>query len=196
MPFPYYARLSARQKQIYRASDAITAVVVPGVEGLRPAVDELERALAAADRRAVEAACRRLATGICAALGVPEVKVRVLAARPSGPHEELHGLYEPEPPPARITLWMRTAAKKQVVAFRSFLRTLVHELLHHLDYELYRFEETFHTEGFFARESSLARQLLGEPPPPAEPPRRGPAQSQRRKSPASKPSQSRQGSPT
>jgi len=196
VPFPYYARLSARQKRIYRASDAITAVALPGAEGLRPFVAELERALAEADRRAVEAACRRLAAGICTALGVPEVKVRVLAARPSGPHEELHGLYEPEPPPARITLWMRTAAKKQVVAFRSFLRTLVHELLHHLDYELYRFEETFHTEGFFARESSLARQLLGEPPPSETPPRRGPAQSQRRKSPASKPSQSRQGSPT
>jgi len=163
VPFPYYARLSARQKRIYRASDAITAVVLPDAERLRPFVVELERALSAADRRAVEAACRRLAVGICAALGVPAVKVRVLAARPSGPHEELHGLYEPEPPPARITLWMRTAAKKQVVAFRSFLRTLVHELLHHLDYELYGFEETFHTEGFFARESSLARQLLGEP---------------------------------
>ncbi len=164
MPFPYYARLSARQKEIYRASDAIVAVELPGAEALRPLAEELERALAAADRRAVEATCRRLASGICAALGVPPVKVRVRAARPSGPHEELHGLYEPEPPPAQITLWMRTAAKRRVVAFRSFLRTLVHELLHHLDYELYRFAETFHTEGFFQRESSLVQQLLGERP--------------------------------
>jgi len=94
--------------------------------------------------------------------------VRVLAARPSDDYGELHGLYEPEPPPARITLWMRTAAKRRVVAFKSFLRTLVHELLHHLDYEVFRFEETFHTEGFFKRESSLARQLLGEPGSPSE----------------------------
>jgi hypothetical protein len=173
VPLPYYARLTARQQKIYRASDAITAVVLPGAEALRPHVAELERALSAAERRAVEAVCRRLAEGICTALGVPAVKVRVLSARPSGPHEELHGLYEPEPPPARITLWMRTAAKKQVVAFRSFLRTLVHELLHHLDYELYRFEETFHTEGFFQRESSLAHQLLGEPPAPVGAKRRG-----------------------
>ena len=164
MPFPYYARLTARQKRIYRASDAIVAVELPGAEALRPAAGELERALAAADRRAVQSAAQRLADGVCAALGVPRLKVRVLAARPSGGYGELHGLYEPEPPPARITLWMRTAARKQVVAYRSFLRTLVHELLHHLDYELYRFEETFHTEGFFQRESSLARQLLGEDP--------------------------------
>jgi hypothetical protein len=170
VPFPYYARLSARDKKTYRASDAIATVELPDAEGLRPVVAELERALAAEDRRGVEAACRRIADGICARLAVPAVRVRVLAARPTGDFGELHGLYEPEPPPARVTLWMRTAARRRVVAFRSFLRTLVHELLHHLDYELYRFEETFHTEGFFQRESSLARRLLGEPP--AETPKR------------------------
>lgn len=164
MPFPYYARLSARDKKTYRASDAIATIALPDAEGLRPVVVELERALAAEDRHSVEATCRRIVDGICTRLAVPAVRVRVLAARPSGDFGELHGLYEPEPPPARITLWMRTAARRRVVAFRSFLRTLVHELLHHLDYELFRFEETFHTEGFFQRESSLARQLLGEPP--------------------------------
>ena len=172
MPFPYYARLTARQKQIYRASAAIVAVELPGAGTLLPLVGELERALAAEDRRAVQDVAGRLADGICAALGAPRLRVRVLAARPTGGYGELHGLYEPEPPPARIKLWMRTAARKQVVAFRSFLRTLVHELLHHLDYELYRFEETFHTEGFFQRESSLVRQLLGEAPDSPPPARR------------------------
>ncbi|MBK8019762.1 MAG: SprT-like domain-containing protein [Betaproteobacteria bacterium] len=33
---------------------------------------------------------------------------------------------------------------------RTFLRTLLHELCHHLDYEMFRLEETFHTEGFQA----------------------------------------------
>jgi len=51
-----------------------------------------------------------------------------------------------------------------VVAFKSFLRTIVHELLHHLDYEHFRLDDSFHTEGFFQRESSVARQLLGEAP--------------------------------
>jgi hypothetical protein len=172
VPFPYYARLTARQRRIYRASAAIVAVELPGAEALRPRVGELERALAAADQRTVQELAGRVADGVCAALGVPRLRVRVLAARPTGGYGELHGLYEPEPPPARITLWMRTAAKKQAVAFKSFLRTLVHELLHHLDYELYRFEETFHTEGFFQRESSLVRQLLGETPDAPPPERR------------------------
>ena len=55
---------------------------------------------------------------------------------------------------------MRTAARKDVVAFKTFLRTLIHELCHHLDYELYKMPETFHTEGFYKRESTLVNALL------------------------------------
>jgi len=179
MPFAYYARLSAAQKRIYRASDGIPVVELPAAEALRPLVAELERRLATDDRRGVEAAGQELASAVCQRLGAPAVTVRVLAARPSGDYGELHGLYDPAFSPPRITVWMRTAAKRQVVAFRSFLRTLVHELLHHLDYEVYRFAETFHTEGFFKRESSLTRQLLGEPA--AEPPESGSTPARRRR---------------
>lgn len=175
MPFPYYARLTARQKRIYRTSDAIEKVELPDAAALAAAVEALRAGLVAEQPRAVARAASALASGICDRLGAPPVRVRVLAARPADDYGELHGLYEPEPPPARITLWMRTAARRRVVAFRSFLRTLVHELLHHLDYELFALEETFHTEGFFKRESSLTRQLLGEPPasPPESAKRRG-----------------------
>jgi len=48
-----------------------------------------------------------------------------------------------------------------VVKFRTFLRTLLHELGHHLDYEMLGLPDSFHTEGFYKRESSLLRQLLG-----------------------------------
>ena len=63
----------------------------------------------------------------------------------------------------------RTAARRQVVAFRTFLRTLCHEICHHLDYEMYALEETFHTEGFYKRESSLANALLAQEAPGAPP---------------------------
>jgi hypothetical protein len=73
---------------------------------------------------------------------------------------------------AKIQLWMRTAKHKRVVAYRSFLRTLLHEICHHLDYEHFRFPETFHTEGFYNRESSLFRQLLPGAQRTARAPRR------------------------
>ena len=85
-----------------------------------------------------------------------------MAARPSRSWGELHGLYEPPEGAALalVTLWMRTSHHKKVVAFRTFLRTLLHELCHHIDYELLKLEDSFHTEGFFKRESSLFKQLL------------------------------------
>ncbi len=85
----------------------------------------------------------------------------MLAQRPADDYGELHGLYEPEEgrTPARITVWMRTAARRNVVAFKTFLRTLTHEVCHHLDYELYKLPETFHTEGFYKRESTLTARL-------------------------------------
>ena len=58
---------------------------------------------------------------------------------------------------------MRTAHHKRIVAFRTFLRTLLHEVGHHLDYELLALPDSFHTEGFFRRESSLFKQLVPEP---------------------------------
>ena len=162
MRFAYYDRLSAARKAIYRKSDAIGAVGLPPGLSLGGDVARIRAALAAADRGALQRACQRLVDALVGGFKVPPIRVRVLAKRPSDDYGELHGLYEPEegPAPARITVWMRTAKKVQVVAFKSFLRTLVHELAHHLDYELYLLEETFHTEGFYQRESSLANALL------------------------------------
>ena len=62
-----------------------------------------------------------------------------------------------------------------MVAFRTWLRTFLHELCHHLDFMLLELPHSFHTEGFFKRESSLFHQLVPRPlltgacrAPPAE----------------------------
>ena len=167
MPFSYYDRLSARSKLTYRKSDAIRRVALRDAGALMPLARALEPALAGESRRAVEAACQALVDAINAQLATPPVTVRVLERRPANTYGELHGLYDPDEVTggiAKITLWMRTAQRVQVVKFRTFLRTLVHEVCHHLDYELYKLAETFHTEGFYARESAMVRELLGEPP--------------------------------
>lgn len=164
MRFAYYDRLSAARQQVYRRSDAIEAVDVPPAFAAGELVAALRAALAAGDRKDVQTLCQQLSDALTGALGLPPTRIRVLAKRPSDDYGELHGLYEPEDGRrgARITAWMRTAQRQQVVAFKSFLRTLVHEWCHHLDYELYRLPETFHTAGFYKRESSLANLLLAQ----------------------------------
>ncbi len=163
MPFAYFQRLTRRQQAIYLKSDALTAVPLPGAEALRPLVGELRRSLEEDERALTETAAQLLAAGLARALGAPPVRVAVLAARPHARWGELHGLYETpkrrgEPP--LITLWMRTARQKRVVAFRTFLRTLLHELGHHLDYTVLRLGDSFHTQGFYQRESHLFHQLV------------------------------------
>jgi phage shock protein PspC (stress-responsive transcriptional regulator) len=161
MPFAYYDKLSAHDKTIYRLSDSISIIEVPDVEGLRPLVAAIGVALNADDRRGVQAAAAGLCDGFAERLGVPPVKVEVLAVRPTLRAAELHGLYTYGPGrPPRIRVWMRTVHYKRVVAFRTFLRTLLHELCHHLDYRYLKLADSFHTEGFFRRESSLFRQLV------------------------------------
>ncbi|HKI81039.1 MAG TPA: hypothetical protein VKA04_05290 [Pseudodesulfovibrio sp.] len=162
MVFAYYNRLNNRQKRIYRESDKVAAIPLPEAHRFQPLIAPLEAALKNEQRAKTEAVCQELVNGMTEALKVPPVRIKVLAARPHGNWGELHGLYNPEEGriPAKITVWMRTAQRRKVVAFKSFLRTVLHELGHHLDYTLLELPETFHTEGFYKRESSLFHQLM------------------------------------
>ena len=164
MPFAYYGRLTRAQQRVYRRSDEVVALRLPDAAALRPSVEALAAALAAEDRARLQAAAQTLHDGLTGAFGVGPCRVEVLAARPHGRWGELQGLYTPgsRGRPSRVTLWMRTARQKRVVAFRTFLRTLLHELSHHLDYERLRLPDSFHTEGFYKRESSLFHQLVPE----------------------------------
>jgi hypothetical protein len=172
MRFSYFERLSAKDKRIYLRSDAIRAVEVPDTAALLPLVDELRAQLEAGRRARTTKAANALVIALCKQLKAPPVRVRVREVRPSWEGGELHGLYtfaESRGDVPEIEVWMRTVAKGQVVKFRTFLRTLLHEVCHHLDATLFDMKESFHTHGFFARESSLTRQLLPRPAPAPAP---------------------------
>lgn len=164
MPFAYFQRLTRAQQRVYRQSDGIALIRLPGARALGPLVQEMAAALAGQNRGGTQRAADRLLAEITAGLNVSPLRAEVLAVRPSKNWGELHGLYTPAEHgrPARATVWMRTAHRRQVVAFRTFLRTLLHEVCHHLDYDLLRLPDSFHTEGFYKRESSLLKQILGE----------------------------------
>lgn len=164
--FAYYERLAPREKAIYRRSDAISALVLPDVGALAPLVVDLELALSTSKRTRVAAATRAFAQALLDQVGAPPVRIHVREVRPQFDGGELHGLYTfaTDDTGPKLEVWMRTAAQAKTVKFKTFLRTLLHELLHHVDVTLLELEESFHTEGFFRRESSLVRQLLGVPP--------------------------------
>jgi hypothetical protein len=168
--FAYYRSLSASERRTYDASDQIARITVPRLAEHRRLAGEVEQALRSEDRKRVNHACSALCSSILHSLGSPDVAVHVLARRPKNAEGELHGLYTREADgSSQIEVWMRTSEQKKVVRFKTFLRTLLHELCHHLDFTIFRLTDTYHTEGFFKRESSLVRQLL--PPAPKPVPR-------------------------
>jgi hypothetical protein len=126
-------------------------------------VSDLEIALSRGDRGLVSRLSQQIADGVCASLRVPSLHVMVQGRRPSSQSGELHGLYTPGERARRDTVkvWMMTAKRGQVVKFKTFLRTLVHELCHHLDYTLLDLRDSLHTDGFYIRESNLMRRLIG-----------------------------------
>jgi hypothetical protein len=92
--------------------------------------------------------------------------VRVLAARPLRVREysthELFGDYHPDQ--ALIRVWMKTAVRKQVTSFGTFLSTLCHEFCHHLDVQRLGFRDSWHTRGFYERTAALYHCAKGTPP--------------------------------
>jgi hypothetical protein len=168
LPFEFYHQLTRRQQRDYRKSDEIESLPLP--QEARPRVwdrvDALEVALSAGKLKRLQAATAELSLAVTQAFDVGSVRVQVKSRRPmdrSG--AEYYGLttWEDGKQPL-IELWMRTRAQRRIVAFKTYMRTLIHELLHHLDYSYLGLRESFHTQGFFKRESSLFRQLVTERP--------------------------------
>ncbi len=74
---------------------------------------------------------------------------------------ELFGDYDPGT--MLIRLWMRTAVRKEITSFGTFLSTLCHEFCHHLDFQLFKFADSWHTRGFYERTAALYHHARGTP---------------------------------
>jgi len=96
---------------------------------------------------------------------VPACGFRVLAARPLRVRErwtaELFGDYTPET--MLIRVWMRTAVRKAITSFGTFLSTLCHEFCHHLDFQKFGFKDSWHTRGFYERAAVLYHHARSTP---------------------------------
>jgi len=160
----FFYRLSSRAQSTWLKSDTIERYDYVSNDAARSSLDALMRVLETGNLAACTPSARALAAEICRGLATAPVSVEVRGARPRNQRGELHGLFYPYDPlirrPPYIVLWMRTAQRHDVVKPKTFVRTLMHEVGHYLDYALLRLEDSYHTQGFFKRESSLVRALF------------------------------------
>jgi hypothetical protein len=147
-------------------SDRLTALDLPQNGTLVEIAKSIEMAMADEKPASVGKACSDLLGEISEFYGVPRCGIRVLAARPLRVREswtsELFGDYGPDT--MLIRVWMRTAVRKEVTSFGTFLSTICHEFCHHLDFQKFRFPDSWHTRGFYERAGALYHSARGTPP--------------------------------
>lgn len=125
----------------------------------------IEKVMSDGNTAAVKRACTTLLGAASKFYAVPPCGIRVLAARPLRVREhstiELFGDYHPDT--MLIRLWMRTAVRKNVTSYGTFLSTMCHELCHHLDFQRFGFLDSWHTRGFYERTAALYHHLRSTP---------------------------------
>ncbi len=144
-------------RKAYEESDRLADLELPPDGRLPEAARTIEQAMKTEDVKAVQRACAEFLKRAARFYKVKAPEIEVLEARPLRVREgwalELFGDYHPET--KRIRVWMRTAVRRRITSFGTFLSTLCHEFCHHLDFERYGFPESYHTRGFYERAGAL-----------------------------------------
>ena len=147
-------------------SDRIKTLDLPQDGRLASITESIELAMKAGVSKDVRRVCAEFLEVVSEFYKVPACGIGVLAARPLRVREnwstELFGDYTPETKLVRV--WMRTAVRKEVTSFGTFLSTLCHEFCHHLDFQRFGFSDSWHTRGFYERAAALYHCARGTPP--------------------------------
>lgn len=146
-------------------SDRIRTLDLPGDGRLPSIAVSIESAMKRETGGDVRRLCSEFLSVASEFYEVPNCAIRVLAARPLRVRErgtfELFGDYDPDT--RMIRVWMRTAVRKEVTSFGTFVSTLAHEFCHHLDFRKFGFPDSWHTRGFYERAAALYHYARGTP---------------------------------
>lgn len=149
------------EKKAYEISNKHFSVDFRVTPSMRRKVDDLAVWLAAGDKGQVRGATQAVIDLLCAAARVPAARV----ALQDRAHAEIRGdrmvvkLYGVYAPSGSITLSFRTAVRRKVFAFKTYLNMLTHEFMHHYDHQRLKLGASFHTRGFYERVRNLLSQL-------------------------------------
>ncbi len=157
-----------RRKNLERFldSDRQRELILPPHNRLRDIAQSIESAMHEGASTDVRRTCDEFLSTAADFYKVPHCGVKVLAARPLRVREysttELFGDYQPSN--YQIRVWMRTAIRKEVTSYGTFLSTLCHEFCHHLDFHRLALRNSWHTRGFYERTGALYHHARGTPP--------------------------------
>src|ERR1700739_5015146 len=157
---------SGKSLSQYLQSEQLTSIALPPGPTIPDLAHVIQSGMKEGSCAEVRSACAEFLNAAAAFYNVKAPEVRALAARPLRVREggweiELFGDYAIRD--AQIRIWTRTAVRKQVTSFGTFLSTLCHEFCHHLDCQKFGFVRTPHTRGFYERAGLLYHHARGTP---------------------------------
>ena len=149
-----------KNRNLFTESDRVNTLGLPTDNRLSRIATAIEAAMKIGKTPGVLALSREFLDTAADFYQVKHCNLRVLEARPLRVKErstlELFGDYHPDT--ILIRVWMKTAVRKEVTSFGTFLSTLCHEFCHHLDFQ--RCPDSWHTRGFYERTARLSVQML------------------------------------
>src|SRR5215471_5114276 len=152
--------------KFFTDSDRLKTILLPEDGRFVKIAGAIEAAMKAEDMKDVRQVCDDFLGTASDFYQVPGCSIRVLAARPLRVREhsttELFGDYHPDTKLIRV--WMRTAVRRDITSFGTFLSTLCHEFCHHLDFLKFGFGDSWHTRGFYERSAALYHHARGTAP--------------------------------
>lgn len=157
-----------RNLRLFIESDRLNTLSLPSDDSLPRIAACIECAMKDGKTAEVRQASEEFLHAAADFFQVDRCAVRVLTARPLYVRErsttELFGDYQPNT--ALIRVWSKTAVRKEITSFGTFLSTLCHEFCHHLDFRRFGFHNSWHTGGFYERTAALYHHAKGTPRKP------------------------------
>ncbi|MGQ3683854.1 MAG: hypothetical protein ACUBOA_02375 [Candidatus Loosdrechtia sp.] len=120
-----------------------------------------KKILASTDAHEREMLGQGLLNEISQSLSIPAPRLTVYDKRQSHSLKDgklmrkTYGMYKK----GHITINNKTAIRQAIVAPKTFLDTLIHEFMHHYDYEVLRLPASLHTAGFYYRLGDIIKKL-------------------------------------
>jgi hypothetical protein len=105
---------------------------------------------------------QELLSYLCKKFKVSSVPFKLLNAPQRmlrGNTTKVYGFYKPQR--QTITIYYLTAKTHKELAIKTHINTLIHEFIHHYDFEVLKLTTSPHTRGFYMRLSDLENKLKG-----------------------------------
>ena len=129
----------------------------------KEAINYAKRLLSSTDASERQALGQNLLNEISRTLSIPAPQLNINDKRQNHSLKngklmrKTYGTYKA----GKITISNKTAIREAVLAPKTFLDTLIHEFMHHYDYEVLKFPSSLHTAGFYYRLGDVMKKLIG-----------------------------------